>query len=429
MSASAGGAVDALVESEPPRVDGQGRGADHEHHGREIEHRPSAPAERRQDREAERERDQTRPREREHQAGPEDRERGHCGDLDPRARVVEQHGGHQDHHQREVATEDVLVVEDRVDREVLVQLILAHELRADQEVLRRLLVEADQREDDRQPGRDHEAAHQQLAVPLQVAQQRQQDRERDVEEHLVLEALRKARVRRIQRLQGIEDDEGAEQLLEQQRLGPWLPRLTHGSRLGANGLQCRYEPGERGRRDHEIQRHQQVVGGAAGGLNRDSERNRQRGQRRQQPRNPVQPIRGGGQHGQREHRADSRHGWVPVDEVQLRGVPDVVEQQHRREHQRAEHRPCAPAIGSREHRGRGQRGGRYHTDARPGPGEDSNRQHEREASWLIPWPSTPSPDGSSSAAPSRRTSPRSGAIRESACDSPPRRSSRRPPGW
>ena len=98
----------------------------------EIEDRTRLPAQRRQHRQAEAERDQARARQREHQAAPEDRERAHRAELHPRAPVVEQHRGHEDHHQRQVAAEDVGVEEDRVDREVLVQLVLDHQLRADQ---------------------------------------------------------------------------------------------------------------------------------------------------------------------------------------------------------------------------------------------------------------------------------------------------------
>jgi hypothetical protein len=57
------------------------------------------------------------------------------------------------------------------------------------QVLGRLLHEADQREGHGQADGHEQAADQQHAIPLDVPQARQQHRERDVEEDLVLDRL------------------------------------------------------------------------------------------------------------------------------------------------------------------------------------------------------------------------------------------------
>ena len=71
---------------------------------------------------------------------------------------------------------------------------------------------------------------------------------------------------------------------------------------------------------------------------------------------------------------------MAVHEIELRGVPDVVEQQRRGEHQRPEHRERALPIAARESIvAAASAATGDHTESRPGPGKHCEIQHGREA--------------------------------------------------
>ena len=102
----------------------------------------------------------------------------------------------QEHHQRQIAPEDVRVVEHRVDLEVLVELVGGDQVRIQtQSVCVSSSPEADQGQHHGQGDGHQQTADQQLASPEgEISQPRQQDRERDVEEDLVLERIDEVRV-------------------------------------------------------------------------------------------------------------------------------------------------------------------------------------------------------------------------------------------
>jgi hypothetical protein len=95
-------------------------------------------------------------------------------------------GGDGDHDQREEAPIDAGIEEQRVDAEVVVVLVGGHDLWVEEQRLARVLHEADTGEDDGQPDSHRQAAQQQLTGPVDLAQQPEQQAERQVEEGDVL---------------------------------------------------------------------------------------------------------------------------------------------------------------------------------------------------------------------------------------------------
>ena len=200
---------------------------------------------------------------------------------------------------------------------------------------------------ERQHDEHEQAGPQPPRRPLDLAQQREEQRERHVEEDGLLE--RDVDGARVGRLQRVEHDGAREQPLER------AVRVRRVVRLRV--AHPRHGPGERAGGDHEVERDEQVRGLPAG-LDGDPER--QRGERgeRQHRRPAVEEHR--------ERDDDDRGGDQPAAEreqrpvahdVELRRVPDLRDQQHRRERQRGEHRPRAGAAAAAEHRGRGERRG------------------------------------------------------------------------
>ena len=117
---------------------------------------------------------------------------------------------------------------------------------------------------------------QQPAVPLDVAQQRVDERERDEEEADVLEPFRE--VRRVERLQGVEDDDRGED----------SAAASEAARPAGLGRRAAPRPeiaassgGEDPAGDHQVERDQEVRGVAAG-VERDAERERGDDRQRQQ---------------------------------------------------------------------------------------------------------------------------------------------------
>ena len=125
---------------------------------------------------------------------------------------------------------------------------------------------------EREPDDQHDAALEQLRRPLQPAEQPEEQRERDVEEHHLLQRL--LEVRRVHRLDPVENDEEPEQARD-----PGAEphgETASGRRFGLDvrrGVLCerRDDDRERPGRDDEIQRDEQVRR-CGSGLDRDAER-------------------------------------------------------------------------------------------------------------------------------------------------------------
>ena len=152
---------------------------------------------------------------------------------------------------------------------------------------------------------DHpEDSPQQPPVPLDVAEQRVDERERDEEEADVLDRFRE--VGRVERLQRVEDDDRGQDVAATLRPGrrvlspPWgsgrassPPRHPRHRRTAA--LRSRSDGGEDSAGDHQVERHQEVRGVAAG-VERDAER--ERGDDRERDRRRP-AAEGGGEDGAR----------------------------------------------------------------------------------------------------------------------------------
>ena len=190
--------------------------------------------------------------------------------------------------------------------------------------------------DQREPDQHAEAGAQPPRRPLDVAQHREQQRERDVEEDGLLERL--VERRRVGRLQRVEHD-------RRRRAATPSRRSRAAGRTRSPSRIARHRPGERAGRDHEVERDEQVRGRAAR-LDRDPER--QRGERgeRQERAAAARTARASGIDDERgdQRAAGQRRQRVLAHDVELRRLPDRQHQQHRRERERAEHRPArAPA--------------------------------------------------------------------------------------
>ena len=137
-----------------------------------------------------------------------------------------------------------------------------------------------------------------------------------------------------------------------------LARLAGPALAAAQG---RDDERERAGRHHEVQRHEQVVCRPSG-LDRDPERERNQHGARQHRRPPPDHQRRGGHRGERHDRGEDRHQRMAVDDAQLRRVPDVGQQEHRRQHQRAEHGERLDARVAVEHGHRGEKRDRHHPE-------------------------------------------------------------------
>ncbi len=183
------------------------------------------------------------------------------------------------------------------------------------------------------------------AGPVDVAQDREQQRERDVEEDGLLERL--VERGRVGGLEGVEHHRAREQPLH---------RAVRARRVEAvAAADPRHGPRERARGDDEVERDEQVRGRSAG-LDRDAER--QRGERGERQRGAAAGEQ------QRERHDDERRSGDPAGQrgqrvlahdVELRRLPDRQHEQHGRERERPEHRPGARPRRRREDRRRGER--------------------------------------------------------------------------
>ena len=248
--------------------------------------------------------------------------------------------------QREVAAVDVWVEEDRVDAEVDVQLVRVEELRVEEQVAGEVLVDPDQRAPDGDdPDRDQRPAGE-LPAPARLADQDEEDRERNEEEADVLDRV--GDVDRVGRLDGVEDDGGGEQ--PAQAFGPGTGVVRRSS--FARSVPPGEDRGDHSRADHQVERDEEVRGLAAD-LHRDAQR--QDGKRRD--REPLRAAaKGGGQQCERDRADDHRAAELrgAVAEVHHPGlIPDVAEHEHGRGDQRHDHRRLAdaPILGNQRHRG------------------------------------------------------------------------------
>ena len=251
-----------------------------------------------------------------------------------RALGPQQHARQPDHHQRQEAPVDVRVEEQRVDAEVLLDLVGGDHLRVQQQAARLELPEADRGEHQRQHDERAAAPGQLARRPRQPAQQREEQRERHVEEDDLLERLRA--VVGVDRLQRVEHD--------RRRAAP-TPARPSAPRAcaGVARREPRHEPGQRARADHDVERHEQVRRAPAR-LHRHAER-----QRRQRQRRRARPGRRANRHASAPIAASPTAAAASASaprsrtRLDLRRVPDLGHQQHRRQHERAEHRPRPPA--------------------------------------------------------------------------------------
>ena len=166
--------------------------------------------------------------------------------------------------------------------------------------------------------------------PLSPRRSDEQQRERDVEEHDLLERL--GAVVGVGRLQRVEHDE-AEQHPLQRAAGALGGRRGRGCRRRGSGHAS--APGA----DHDVERDEQVRGRPAGlrpGRGTAARPSASAAERRVGRRANSQRER------EHERKADAAAGEREAGRsrtrLHLRRVPDLADQQHRRQHQRAEHR-------------------------------------------------------------------------------------------
>jgi hypothetical protein len=277
------------------------------------------------------------------QAQPEDQDRAHQ-DPEPAALAdPEQRRRDHDQHQGQVAAVDVRVPEDRVDPEVGVEFVRPDHLVVPDQAAGQVLDAADRHEGERL-GRDHaEDQRQQRPVPLDLAQQPIGDGEGDEEEADVLQALRE--IARVEGLERVEDDGGGQQPGQRSR------------RPGAGrGGPVAQQDEDDSRRDHEIERHQEV-GGVAAGVQGDPERQCRDDRQRQQQRPAAEDV---GEQADRDRGPGEQGGGAGVVVAQvddLLGVPLVAEDQDREEADRDQHRQRALAAGRQQDRGGAGSGG------------------------------------------------------------------------
>ena len=311
--ASTRGAVESLVEAERLRRHGDRDRADRNDHHRRDHRARDAPANRRQRRKPDQQSTEARPRQRQHQSGPQDRQHAHGDQLLSLIAVVQEHGSEQDHHHRQEPAEDVGVEEHRVDREVRMQVVGDDEARIEDDRLGRVLHEPDDREQHGEGDHQLHTSADELPVPVDAAHQREHQRERDVEEHHLLQRL--LEVGRVHRLDPVQHHVQREQSLDprtepaalgRRRTAPlpvavaiaparWRQRRVRQTPLVL--AQRGHDERKRSSCDDDVKRHQQVRRRPAR-LNRNPERNREHHERRQQPRPPGDRHRDRGDDGQ-----------------------------------------------------------------------------------------------------------------------------------
>jgi hypothetical protein len=252
----------------------------------------------------------------------------------PARPAPEQNRGQPEHDEGEKAAVDVRIEEQRVDAEVGLELVGSDHLGIEQQLALPVLHEADRHERERQPDEHAEAPGEQPRRPLELTQQDEEERERHVEEHDLLERL--GDVGRVGGLQGVEHHGARQQALEPAVARRWR-------RVAAE--QARHEPGQRSRADHGVERDQEV-GGRPSRLDRDTEGNRRDREDGEEPGAAADEHREQDQPEQRHRRAHGGQRGPLAHRLELRRVGDVGDQQHRGEHQRAEHegRPHARSL-------------------------------------------------------------------------------------